>query len=293
VHTNAQRNLFLAATLLKLLRLLEAHGTPAVPFKGPVLAVVAYGNLALRQFGDLDILVRPQDARHAQQLLLTRGYRRWDGRPTTPLPRLRKVYELISADGQVLVELHWALTSSTFFFPLKPACLWERLETVTLLDTPVRTLVPEDVLLMLCVHGAKHHWGRLGWICDVAALLHTYGEMDWQRMVERAEQLGSRRMLLLGVFLAHVLLGAALPEALRPRLQTDPLVLSLAAQVGAELFANAHGPLAAVDRPRLYLRLRERFRDKARGGCYLAYRLLTSRLLQPRRHGTGTCSVSR
>jgi hypothetical protein len=255
-----------------------------MPYKGPVLAVAVYGNLALRQFGDLDILIRPQDAGQAQKLLCTQGYRWWDGRPHTLLPRLRKVSELVSADGRVLVELHWAITSSTFFFPLNPAHLWARLETVSLLDTPVRTLAPEDLLLILCVHGAKHHWGRLGWICDVAALLRTYGRMNWGRLVQHAEQVGSRRMLFLGIFLAHTLLGTTLPNALRPHLQADPLVSSLAAQVGAEFFAAAPGPRSAVERPLFYLRLRERLRDRVRGGCYLAYRFLTSHLLPFRRH---------
>jgi hypothetical protein len=55
-HTNAQRNLFLTKELLKLLTLFETHSIPAIPFKGPVLAVSAYGNLSLRQISDLDIL---------------------------------------------------------------------------------------------------------------------------------------------------------------------------------------------------------------------------------------------
>jgi hypothetical protein len=284
-RANAQRNLFLAGTLRQLLSLLEAHGIPAIPYKGPVLAVAVYGNLALRQFGDLDILIRPQDAGRAQQLLFSQGYHWWDGRPHTLLPRLRKVSELVSADGRVLVELHYAITSATFLFPLNPAHLWARLETVSLLDTPVRTLAPEDLLLILCVHGAKHHWGRLGWICDVAALLRTSGEMNWERLVAYAGQLGSQRMLCLGVFLAHTLLGTVLPDALRPQLQADSLVQALAAQVSTELFAAAPGPLSAVERPLFYLRLRERLRDRVQSGCYLAYRLLTSPLLPPHKHG--------
>jgi hypothetical protein len=73
-HTNAQHNLFLTAELFKLVNLFEQHEIPVIPFKGPVFAVYAYGNLGLRQFSDLDILV---DKRHfliAQNLLLSEGY---------------------------------------------------------------------------------------------------------------------------------------------------------------------------------------------------------------------------
>jgi Uncharacterised nucleotidyltransferase len=278
-HANAQHNLFLAGTLLKLLRHLEAHNILAVPYKGPVLAMTAYGNLALRQFGDLDILVSSQDAERAIALLLAQGYHWCDSRPRTLVPRFRKVAELTCADGRVCVELHWAITSSTFYFPLDLTHVWARLHPVSLLDTPVHTLPPEEMLLVLCIHGAKHHWNRLGWICDVAALLHRHEGFDWGQVMERASRLGGRRMLRLGLFLSQNLLGIALPEVLRRQLQADPTLPWLAQQVQSRLFSDAGGLLWAVDRPLFYLRLRERFRDQARCGLYLMYRMLISRRL--------------
>jgi hypothetical protein len=65
-HANAQRNLFLTQELLKLLTLFKTNGISAIPYKGPVLAVAVYGNLALRQFGDLDILVHKRDVLRAK-----------------------------------------------------------------------------------------------------------------------------------------------------------------------------------------------------------------------------------
>src|SRR5262249_9559360 len=53
-YANAGRNLFLTKELLKLLHLFEANKIAAIPYKGPVLATSIYGNLALREFGDLD-----------------------------------------------------------------------------------------------------------------------------------------------------------------------------------------------------------------------------------------------
>src|SRR5437762_4085724 len=54
---HARHNLFRTSELLNLLRLLDEHEIPALPFKGPILAALVYGNISLRQFGDLDILV--------------------------------------------------------------------------------------------------------------------------------------------------------------------------------------------------------------------------------------------
>ncbi|PHM06114.1 hypothetical protein CK516_35905 [Nostoc sp. 'Peltigera malacea cyanobiont' DB3992] len=52
------RNLFLAKQLCQILDLLSTDNISAIPFKGPTLATLAYGNLVLREFSDLDILVR-------------------------------------------------------------------------------------------------------------------------------------------------------------------------------------------------------------------------------------------
>ena len=291
-HANAQRNLFLAGTLLKLLRLLENHQIPAISYKGPVLAMLAYGNLTLRQFGDLDILVHKKDVARAQDLLLSQGYRWWEQRPLTFFPRQRKVYELFNEEGQVLVELHWAVTSSTFYFPLDPVALWQSLETVVLLDKPVHTLSREHLLLILCAHGAKHHWDRLAWICDIAMLLHVCADINWQHLLEHAERLGSRRMLLLGIFLAYTLLGTSLPDNLQQRLRSDPAIPGLAAEVQARLFTNASQPLSAIDRPLFYLRLRDRLRHRLRCSGYLMYHMMTSRLLKRFARGSMSSSYS-
>jgi Uncharacterised nucleotidyltransferase len=270
-------NLDMTGELLRLLRMLEEHDIPAIPYKGPVLAASVYGNLALRQFRDLDILVRGQDATRAKNLLLIHGYQHQaqaDSAWETAFHRLRKVYELVRPDKQILVELHWSITSWTFFFPLNPKHLWERVETVSLAGTPVRNLMSEDLLLILCIHGAKHHWRRLRWICDIAELLR-HQTINWGRIVEQASKLGGVRMLYLGLLVAYDLLGAAVPENVLQRIEAEPKVPLLAAQVQSQLFAG--DPVMAVERPAFYLQLRERARDRIPCSLYLAYRMLASR----------------
>ena len=73
-HETSKTNLLLADELLKILSHLESQGILAVPFKGPTLAVKAYGNLALRQFGDLDILLGEENLPRAKALLSAMGY---------------------------------------------------------------------------------------------------------------------------------------------------------------------------------------------------------------------------
>jgi hypothetical protein len=58
----AARGLLFSVTLKQLVALLSGVGIQAIPYKGPALAARLYGNFAMRQFGDLDFLIRREDA---------------------------------------------------------------------------------------------------------------------------------------------------------------------------------------------------------------------------------------
>src|SRR5207253_975904 len=78
---------------------------------------------------------------------------------------------------------------------------------------PWPAFAPARLLLILCVHGANHCWLRLNWLCDVAELLRRNPALDWPALAAEAERWGCRRILTLGLLLAHDLLDAPLPPA--------------------------------------------------------------------------------
>ena len=80
---------------------------------------------------------------------------------------------------------------------------------------------------MLCVHGAKHFWERLAWIVDIAQLV-TVREVDWKLLSEIAAERKCSRLLLLGLYLAHEVVGAPLPESVLQRARSDSRVAWLA-----------------------------------------------------------------
>jgi putative nucleotidyltransferase-like protein len=262
---NTKHNLFLTGELLRVLHLFDTHGIPALPFKGPTLAAAVYGKLALRQYSDLDILVHKQDIPHVKTLLTAHGYQ-------LPLTHAQEEaiwkhhyhYAFVREDGRVMVEMHWAFTRQYWPVPLDLAHVWARPALVALAGTSVSTFPPEELLFILCVHGSKERWTLLKWVCDVAALLHTHQILDWGRVMEQARTAGGVRMLLLGLSLAHALLGAALPQDVVHRMQAAPMVHALAAQVRAQLCASLHGLSGEMDSHTFYLRVRERVQDRGR-----------------------------
>lgn len=276
--THTQRNLLLTAELLKLLKLLESNGVRALPFKGPALASCAYGDLALRQYGDLDILVDKSQTARVTELLTAAGYRlavspSWWERLPTPFSR-KKDLGFVRGDGMVKIELHWRLSGAHFDLPINSQSLWDRLESVPLAGKTVRQMSAIDLLLYLCVHGSRHGWERLGWICDVAELLRSRPDLDWPRLMAQAAILGCERVLLLGLYLAHNLLDAKIPPGVLQKMRADPSIEPLAAHTCEWLFRGAGDDLKLADWRRYHLDSKERLSDRVSLQMHYGHRYL-------------------
>lgn len=264
------RNLMLQAELFELLQAFAVENIPVLPHKGAVLAQAVYGNLSMREFTDIDIVVRRRDVARATGLLLARGYRNYDltgsGRKSLSL-ELPSCEEAFVRDDalKTCVDLHWALAPHRLSPSLDAERLWHRLQPIAIGGTRALSFTDEDLLIILCVHGGKHRWERLAWLCDIAGLIgiHVHA-LDWQRMFADARSFGVERMFMLGLFLAQDLLGAALPDEVSRRVRADAKVASLAAKVNEELRRDAAQPATPWQKFSFVFTARERWRDAAR-----------------------------
>jgi hypothetical protein len=224
-------NLRFDQTLRRLVDELEAADIPVIPFKGPALARRAYGNSAYRQYVDLDLLVQRSDFYRAKAELQEKGYepyRDLDDDEEADFVDSKLGYELVNrADGTV-VELHWGLFYDIYGFGFDPEALWQRHERSSFAGQPIRVLAPEDLMRYLCVHGTKHRFLKLKWLCDVAAFVRAQPDLDWATVQRRARETGTERMCLLALYLAHHLLGAAVPPALLRSARADSTLRALA-----------------------------------------------------------------
>jgi Uncharacterised nucleotidyltransferase len=259
----------LTAELFRLLAHFANAGIQVLITKGPALAVRCYGDPGMRQYGDLDLVVREADIRRATQAMLDLAYE-----PRIPLTAIdaKKTpgeYAFRKPGTDLLVEFH---TERTFRYhprPLQIKKLFERSAFVTIDGREVPVLSLEDELVLICVHGAKHFWERLMWIADVAALISRQ-PLDWDRALAVANEVGAQRMLHLGLRLAADLLDAELPPHLKAAVQADRTVAKLAAQIESRL---AHPEFHGIG-----ILQRTAFRVQMRGGLFpgLAYLLRLS-----------------
>lgn len=236
---NLARNLLLTAELCHILQIFKAAGIEAVPYKGPALAIYAYGNLALRRFVDLDILVRKLDVLKAKEILAAQGFvcdTPWTATQQDLLMRTQHNLPLSREAGRLIVELHWEVAPSRFASSLQAEEFWQRLDTMRINEAVVKCLSAEDLLLSLTVHGSKHLWERLAWICDIAELVKTRSDLNWNLLLKHATSTGNERMLYLGLYLASRLMDVPLPEQVRLRINADKTVASLANEVSTRIF---------------------------------------------------------
>jgi hypothetical protein len=256
---NALHNVLLTEELLKLLTLFEAHGIPAIPYKGPVLAAFVYGNLSLRQFGDLDILVRDEDYQRAKHLLLARDYQvmgdpgdYWE---TT----------FVDGSGKVVVDLHKAMTPPHFPCPLDFEYLSARLQRIALTGTEVSNLSAEDTLLMLAIQITKDTGTRflqLVKICDIAELLRVCPRLDLVQALKQARKLGCERMLQFSLSLTNSLLGTVLSQDILREKQFHPSVVGLTRYAQQQLFVEGDHTFPDQRIDQFRWRVRERLREK-------------------------------
>jgi hypothetical protein len=267
--------LMLAGEMIELVDLFEREGVSAIPYKGPALASLIYGNFALRPSEDLDFVLRQRDIPQAFEVLRSAGYKaELDPEIARDAQCLERgnigQYCFYSRSGQ-LVELHTEKTLRYFPVPLDWEGLHGRIQTVAISGRSVKTFSLEDLLILLSVHGAKHFWNRLCWIADIAEIVRTPRGVDWTLSEKLAARMGCRRMWLLGLSLAKEILEAPLPPAISAQIKSDRTVVALSRRVQMNLpLGNEWAPGAPE---RLFFRMRSH--ENALDGVRQCFRMAT------------------
>ncbi len=230
----------LAGELVRVTAMFRGAGIGMLAVKGPVLAMLAYGDLTMRQYGDIDLLVRPAEVTRAAELLVSAGYqpRTYDRAAFESGFFRNTADEFIKLNGFGVIDMHWRL--GDWYFPFGPDedAIWLRPGAVNVGGTDVPTLAAADHLLFLCVHASKHGWADLASVADVAWLLRAQPALDVPALIDEAARRGCRRMLLVGLHLARMLARAPLGNGVIRAIEHDPDSLALAERLAARIFAS-------------------------------------------------------
>ncbi len=265
-QANLHKAMRLAGELIRLDQRLSALGLEAMPYKGLAAAEVLYGDIALRQSGDIDLLIHREDLPRIRDAVRELGYT-----PHTTLSAaeereyLKSGYEY-SFDGTAgpnLLEVQWAIQPRFYAIDFDMDGLFRRAAAINVAGRPVKTPSDSDLLLLFSVHAAKHVWGRLIWLCDIARLM-TFPSLDWRWIGSQARDLGIVRILRVTMLLANRLLAAGIPDEAEENLPQDRGAAELAHEIQSYIVSETAFNIESLSYFRLMMRLRERSADRRR-----------------------------
>lgn len=263
---NVARNVLMTAEMKRLISLLGEKGIEAIPYKGPALALFAYGDVSLRRFVDLDIMVRKEDVDRGIQSLLKDGYelsKEMTHEQRALLLRTQHNLQFRRHNGQLIVELHWEVASHHFADSVQADELWRGLGTIEVSGTELKTMSANDLLFSLTVHGSRHCWERLLWLCDIAWLVFRH-EPDWDLLMARARKTNNERMFLLGLYLCVKLFQMRVPEFIEAHLRQDTQLEKLSVTIVEGLFSGVtHKPATPMEIFKYNLNIRKTWSARA------------------------------
>lgn len=193
---------------------LAATGIRVCTLKGLDVAVRAYGDMAARHVGDIDLLIDEDHLPKAAKHLAEQG---WTiDTPEMLSPKAGTLLRRFMPDcafqrtGYPLLELHWRACANPYEFSIGSLANYQAAKTLD--DRTV--LNNEDLLIYLCLHGSKHGWMRLKWLFDIPNVIHNL-PLDWHHLWTRARQLHADKAVQQALMLVEQLCDFALPANAR------------------------------------------------------------------------------
>lgn len=260
---NSQTTLHLVGKQLRLLKLFTEHKIPIAFFKGPLLSQMAYGEISLRQAGDIDVLVNRRHFRPARLLLESLGYQMYPSLSQAQLASHLNFHceiQFMRDEWFTVVDLHWDLAPRSFVFKLNAEEVMSRLQSVSLAGTEVRTFGDEDLVLYLSMHGAKHLWRRLEWITCLAESIRATPAIDWNLLINRANNARASRILALGMRLVERFSDVKIPAHVFATIDAEQAMLRMADDIRKQIF-QTFGPADSTETNLYNLRVMDRKRD--------------------------------
>ncbi|MFW6041801.1 MAG: nucleotidyltransferase family protein, partial [Guyparkeria sp.] len=145
--------LTLEATLLRVADLLDEAGVPFRVLKGLAVVHLDYPDPALREFGDLDLLIRPADLDRTIALLAQHGYARRFPEPRPGFDRRFTKSVSVIGPGGLELDLHRTFAPGGSGLRVQLDGLWDAPVTwFTVAGRALPALGPEERLIHACYH---------------------------------------------------------------------------------------------------------------------------------------------
>jgi hypothetical protein len=204
---------------------LRLHGIDVALLKGAALAATVYGSFTARPMNDIDLLVAPEDAERARELMLDSG---WERDPSLPGDAAYSTHHhlapLIDACGsRSRLEIHRALLPPGHAFALSSTDVWKHMQPAPIGRTNAFVLDGNLHAIHLAIHFAWSHTMRAGaWHAfrDLGSLQRER-LLDWDRLISLAIEVRAASCCYWTFLLARQMSGLDVPDDVLEALAPD------------------------------------------------------------------------
>lgn len=233
---NLVRNLRVQDEMSHIFQLLKKKSIIAVPFKGIDLARDVYKDISYRQVTDIDLIIRTKDVSHTIELLTLSGYdllrKMNSGNPENGVP----FAGFYNADRKIFIDVQWENQDYSFYNGYQQNELWDRVVKNSNNGPNRWRLASVDLFMLLCLHGNKHQWSHLKWLCDVAEFLRHTKNVDWDWIIKNAGYNGITRILSICLILTKDMMFCHSLEEVLDSIRPDAMSRFLSSQIAKGYF---------------------------------------------------------
>jgi len=258
-----KQNMLMTAELIKIIKLLEVNGINVIPFKGPVLSQLAYGDVTLRQYVDLDILVKKNELNTIINILKNNAYSKLYTEADFKHVFFDLSHDLsLLSHNNIKFEFHWRLLNDNYLTNLNSIDILQNPIRVKLHNYTITTFSNEIYLIYLSVHGSKHNWERIEWLLDIVYLIKS-NSLDWEACYRLIKISNCENIVLTTLKLSHDLFELNLNDDLLKKIN-EKKISQYSRRLKKEIFNNFFNVTLANEKKAtlLQLELIEGFKNK-------------------------------
>lgn len=186
----------------------------AIPFKGFTLAENYYGGLAGRETSDTDLFICYADLPAIGKVMAGAGYRVGAPFLEKPDPKDCEYSYGLFEGGRCIsfTEFHWRVAPDGFGLDITLDELSSQIIMDEIQGQPAEVFShAASLLLTVMHHGGKDAFAKLKQVSDIARMLNSREETDYQWLLKTAEKYGCLSLLAVSARLASVLTGMTVP----------------------------------------------------------------------------------
>jgi len=217
--------------------ILASHNIPLLALKNSGITMGMYPHLGACPMGDVDVLVRKSQFREAHQILVDSGYK-LKFRCEFEEDNIKAAehgggaeYSVQLDNGEHLwFELQWRPIAGRWIQPKQEPRADELVDrSISIKGSNVRLLSPEDNLLQVALHTAKHTFVRAPGFrlhTDVDRIISTQS-IDWIVFEKMVLELKTRTAVYISLSMAKDLLGTAVPKDVLDNIRPNVLKIKI------------------------------------------------------------------